>query len=460
MSATAPTQLSYEDSLSSQYLTSSISSLSSARAQSSWTAKTYRRAAHLFLTRRLYEALTTIEPVISHPDTGSDAFGADGAPLVPIATASTNTRVKVWSFYLTLLNAIIELGPEEGKLAFGSSRWRALAAKARDGTVWDEVVRLGYREDEGAVDGEVVVNMATLLLTHMPSQRLNQTKLETFLSASSDPASRLAAHLEASQDSVRGQSPSRHAAGTSTPRDLNTRLKLLELYTLHILPQNGDWEYARDFINMSETLDEERRDAFLNALNTLKEEKEHDAIREKELRKRQEEEMQQRRQEDDRRQKAEAEAAEQQSKKLHGQKRRASRDTLPPSNHPPSSSHPSKAPPDGRRQEPQNHGNNNSSNKRNPSSKPRPPSKPSSSSHSSIYRSAASILSLMQSAAHNARHTVFHNPMALLRFFLFILAFAIAFGSREARERVRRLVGGAWDKVRRTVGMGVKVSYI
>lgn len=160
--------MSYEDSLSSQYLTSSISSLSSARSQSSWIARTYRQAAQLFLTRRLYEALTTIEPVISlaSQDGGLGQDGeqeqqeqVDGRSFAPIATASRTTRVKVWSFYLTLLNSIIELGPEEGKLVFGSTKWRGLAAKAREGSVWDEVVRVGYAEDEGAVDGEVVVNL-------------------------------------------------------------------------------------------------------------------------------------------------------------------------------------------------------------------------------------------------------------------------------------------------------------
>lgn len=160
--------MSYEDSLSSQYLTSSISSLSSARAQSSWIARTYRQAAQLFLTRRLYEALTTIEPVISlASQDGGDGQDqeqeqeqqVDGHSFAPVATTSRTTRVKVWSFYLTLLNSIIELGPEEGKLVFGSTKWRELAAKAREGSIWDDVVRVGYAEDEGAVDGEVVVNL-------------------------------------------------------------------------------------------------------------------------------------------------------------------------------------------------------------------------------------------------------------------------------------------------------------
>jgi hypothetical protein len=43
---------------------------------------------------------------------------------------------------------------------------------------------------------------------------------------------------------------------------------------------------------------------------------------------------------------------------------------------------------------------------------------------------------------------------------LFVLAFIVAFSRREIRERARRIVGTSWNKVRGTVGMGVKVSYI
>jgi len=153
--------MSYEDSLSSQYLTSSISSLSSARAQSSQIARTYRQAAQLFLTRRLYEALSTIDPIISPepPESPFQHNDQTNHQAAPVAFASKTSRVKVWSFYLTLLNAIIDLGPEEGKLVFGSTKWRQLASYARQGTIWDLVVKQGYQGNEGAVDAEVVVNL-------------------------------------------------------------------------------------------------------------------------------------------------------------------------------------------------------------------------------------------------------------------------------------------------------------
>lgn len=150
----------YEDVSGPRYLSSSISSLSASRQQSSQIAKAYRQAAQLFLTRRLPEALSTIEPIITAPQPDDDSANGDlHASYAPVATASRGTRVKVWSFYLTFLNAVVELGAEEGKLAFGGARWKQLVAKCRDGSVWDDVVRDGYAGVEGDVDADVVVNL-------------------------------------------------------------------------------------------------------------------------------------------------------------------------------------------------------------------------------------------------------------------------------------------------------------
>lgn len=153
----------YEDMSGSRYLSSSISSLSTSRQQSSQIAKAYRQAAQLFLTRRLPEALSTIEPIITPPQhdetNGSNGYDGDLVGYAPVANASRGTRVKVWSFYLTFLNSVVELGAEEGKHAFGSTRWKQLVSKCRDGSVWDDVVRDGYAGVEGDVDADVVVNL-------------------------------------------------------------------------------------------------------------------------------------------------------------------------------------------------------------------------------------------------------------------------------------------------------------
>ena len=65
----------------------------------------------------------------------------------------------MWSLYLTILNAVVELEPDEGKHAFGTQEWRALVSKVREGEVWEEVVTNGYGGVEGDVDSDVVINL-------------------------------------------------------------------------------------------------------------------------------------------------------------------------------------------------------------------------------------------------------------------------------------------------------------
>ncbi|KAF2105921.1 hypothetical protein BDV96DRAFT_694526 [Lophiotrema nucula] len=424
----------YENGLSnSRMLSSSVSSISSSRYQSSNIAKTYRQAAQLFLTRRLPEALSTIEPIITSPpqDHSDSEQNGDLSSFAPIASASRGTRVKVWSFYLTFLNSVVELGAEEGKHAFGSSRWKELVSKCRDGSIWDDVVRDGYAGVEGDVDAEVVVNLATLLLTHSPSQRLNQQRLETYLSASANPTFDVSSHMQSS--SYLQRRPSQHNNGTSTPRDLNTRLKLLELYTLHVLPRNEEWDYAREFIAMSEVLDDERKEAFLLALHSLKEEKEEAEVREARLRQQQQEQLEQRRKESEARRLEQSRAEDERRKREEENRRqpRGSDEVFRKPRQPASTSRTS-----------------------------RPASKKAVSPPPGLYHRATALISSLQSSIANFGHSMTANPMAMFRTLLFLLAFAIAFGRRDLRERIMRVVRNAWEKVRRTVGMGVKVSYI
>ncbi|KAF2875369.1 hypothetical protein BDV95DRAFT_539040 [Massariosphaeria phaeospora] len=425
----------YEDRGSSRMLSSSVTSLSSSRHQSSQIAKAYRQAAQLFLTRRLPEALSTIEPIITPPppDDANGTHDGDLSAFAPVAAASRGTRVKVWSFYLTFLNSVVELGAEEGKNAFGSARWKALVSKCRDGSVWEDVARDGYAGVDGDVDPEVVVNLATLLLTHSPSQRLNQQRLETYLSATAQPTFDVSSHMSSSAYLQRR--PSQHNNGTSTPRDLNTRLKLLELYTLHVLPRNEEWDYAREFIAMSEVLDDERKEAFLLALHSLKEEREETEQREAKLRQQQQEQMELRRKESET-QRLEQSRAEDERRKREEENRRQPRGSddmsRKPQNRP--------APP--------------------PASRTSRPAKKAATPPPGLYKRASLLFASMQALVTNTAYSVTANPMALFRTLLFLLAFALAFGRRDLRERIMRVLRNAWMKIRRTVGMGVKVSYI
>lgn len=145
----------------SEYLSSSQSSFGPSKKVSSEISKVYKQASQLFLTRRLSEALSTLRPVITPPaQTNGNANGEyEGPSLSPIASATTSQRIKVWSLYVTLLNAIVDLGIDEGKRDFGQKEYKTLVASVRDGDVWEQVVRGGYGGREVSVDAEVVYNL-------------------------------------------------------------------------------------------------------------------------------------------------------------------------------------------------------------------------------------------------------------------------------------------------------------
>ena len=149
-----------ESQSSSQYLSSSHSSFSQSKRQSSEISKTYKHASQLYLTRRLAEAYEALQPVI-RPSEQANGHHSDEdlPPLAPIATATTSQRIKIWSLYATLLNAILDLGSEEGKSEFGQKQYREIVRLVQSSEVWNEVVKDGYGGREASVDAEVVYNL-------------------------------------------------------------------------------------------------------------------------------------------------------------------------------------------------------------------------------------------------------------------------------------------------------------
>lgn len=443
----------------SRLLASSVGSISSPRKAKSEISKVYKQAEALFVTRRFSEALACIEPLITIPPRESDAHDDEATPgVAPIARASPKSRIKVWSFYLTLLNAIAELGSEDGKKEFGGREWRNLVAKAQDGSIWDEVVNIGYGGVEGNLDADVVFNLASLLLAQSTSQTGNQRHLESYLSASSHPSLDLTSQLQDldGSHSLPIDRTSR-SGGTDTPRDLNARVRIIELFTLHVLPRTGEWDYARDFINRSEVLDEEIREEFSQALRSLEEDEDSKGHQD-----RFEDAMPQ-----------VDELTEQEPLPVVEETRSDSMETVrqrPLENHDRSNSEqdygvekPDGSPLDGP-----------------PKIQPAPPkptpnpakavrpkhprSSPTKSTgkttNTNIYRRSAAVLSALQQLIKNMTEQISQNPMSLLRFVLFLMGMIVAFSRRDVKDRLGRLTGAGWDKVKRTVGMGVKVSYI
>jgi hypothetical protein len=449
--ASSTETMTYQDTLNQQYLSSSLSSLSSSRSNNTLIVRTYKQATQQYLTKQFKEALETLEPIITPQDPSGDYdFESDSTPTTNgnrpalIAQSSRTTRTKVWVFYLSLLHAIIDLGQEEGKLLFGSSVWRQLAAKARNGSVWDEVVQRGYSGNEGDVDADVVINLTTLLLAHMQDQRLNQQRLESYLAASDSGVN---GHLSFGQDGI--STPM--STSSSSPKQLASRAKILEMYTLHVLPANEEWEYAQQFIEMNDLLDEERKEAYLAALQNLKEEKDGTAQRERESKEHREREMEEEKRQEEARQ---AEAAHQAEEELKAAEAAAKPKPTPttkaPSNGTTATPKPTPTARPSSSAAPQS-ASKPSTKKPPPHSRPSPPP--------TLYRRASSALGNLQVMLSRSL-TSGQSSMALLRFMMFMIAFLLVIGRRDLRMKLRRGMERGWGSVKKTVGMGVKVSYV
>jgi hypothetical protein len=151
---------STESSSNSTYLSSSQSSLNHSKKASSEITKTYKYASQLFLTRRLAEAYDALQPVIKPAEqTNGHHSDTDGPVLALIARASTSQRIKIWSLYATLLDAIVDLGLEQGKHELGQKRYRDIVRLVQSSEVWEHVIQAGYQGREASVDAEVVYNL-------------------------------------------------------------------------------------------------------------------------------------------------------------------------------------------------------------------------------------------------------------------------------------------------------------
>jgi hypothetical protein len=286
---------------------------------------------------------------------------------------------------------------------------------------------------------------------------LNQQRLENYLAASNRP------NLDISEDhfenfeASKALSPSPRkirpagtssGQGTHTPRDLNARVKILELYTLHVLLRNNEWDYAREFIGISEVLDEERREAFLQALQSLQDQQVETFHRDAEAQQRQEQQLRrdlelarQRRIEHEEMERHRSGQIDAASKRISGEIDYGI-DIL-------------------------------SSGTALPGRRPRPLSllantpKPSQSDKAVVQEQAKGLVSRASASMAFVRKmletmaaSLRTNPMLVIRMMMFMVAFMLTFGRRNVRERLRRALGESWSKVRATAGMGVKVSYI
>ena len=257
------------------------------------------------------------------------------------------------------------------------------------------------------------------------------------------------------------------ANGAETPKDLTSHLMILELFTLHILPRNEEWEYARSFISMSDMLDDERRDAFLQSLQELKDVRDYE-LRENEeaLIQLQKDEQLQEQLEDKKKAEAELDVPKRQPSGQSGSAHRRTSSEVDygiEQNRPNGNSVPgpavqkaaatssSTSAPSGPRARypPSAEGSRNRNVRRSPQKQ-----------SPAFFRQVSNLFRVLQNAVQNMSTSFRTNPTVLLKMMLSLLAIIMALSRRDIRERAKRIINNGWGKVRSTVGMGVKVSYI
>lgn len=298
---------------------------------------------------------------------------------------------------------------------------------------------------------------ATLLLTHARTQTLNQKRLENYLAACNNPNLDFSQHFATTSPRApsRHRSPSKARSGADTPRDLNARVKILELYTLHVLIRNNEWDYAREFISVSSVLDEERRDAFLQALQSLQEDQQEAERQEREEKQRQEDQLR-RDLEEARRLRAENEEREKRRLREERARRRGSEidygiDAKSAGNGGSSGGKP--------RRHRASTGGSASRHSRSATGGTSP-NKNKAVAPASLGARAALMLANLRAMMERLSATLHTNPMLLMRFLAFIIGLVVMFGKKDLRQRLARIMVTSWGKVKATAGMGTKVSYI
>lgn len=274
----------------------------------------------------------------------------------------------------------------------------------------------------------------------------------------------------------------------------------MELFTLHVLPRNEEWDYAKSFIANSDILDEERREAFLQTLQELQ-----DVSEEKGSFEDNDEDVFEETEEEpptadpsasgldsqppgySRHQRTSSEVdygiekahpngihngpvstsngvPSQPLKPTSPLPKESSMTKIPPK--PETTSAPQNKAPQLPSSIPSTSSTNPSINRThlspptNPRNATRKPKSKATATPPTLLTQARRMLLALSNLARNITGGISKNPTALLRFLLFVIAFLLAVSQRQVRERVKRIAGSTWGKVRATVGMGTKVSYI
>jgi hypothetical protein len=206
-------------------------------------------------------------------------------------------------------------------------------------------------------------------------------------------------------------------------------------------------------------LDEERREAFLQALQSLQDEQNEVEKREREERRYQEEVLKKEIEEGRRRREAEEKERERRrvEEERHKGKGRASSET----DYGVEDALPSGASNKARSVKAGSAKGDNDRRKHvtSPTARPSVPGVRKAQSPTLMTR-AGYVIANLRKLVDQMAESFKTNPMVLLRTLAFIVGILAVMARRDVRERIKRITGQGWQKVRQTAGMGVKVSYI
>ena len=243
--------------------------------------------------------------------------------------------------------------------------------------------------------------------------------------------------------------------GTIGSRSIHSTRKIIELYTLQVLPRNNEWQYAKDFITMTDIIDDESKDEMLHALRALEEERsgneappsESPALRGK---------VPQREHGTGREPESIGHDASKLSfvKEHPGLKNNNNEQDfgIDDSIQKPSTSNLNVTIPNSKE--------SNSKSRSVSSKRSTFKQAVSKKAQSGVRRKNAAFIDIFKRLIHVTTKSLSNNPAALLRFVLLAIAFIVTLSRDSVRARVGRLTEAAWDSLRRTFGMGMKVSYI
>lgn len=223
-----------------------------------------------------------------------------------------------------------------------------------------------------------------------------------------------------------------------------------------MLIRNNEWDYAREFIGASSVLDDERREAFLQALQSLQEDQQEAEQQEREEKQRQEDQL---RRDIEEAKKLRAENEEREKRRLEEERARRAGTEI---DYGVEASSARSAGGKARRSSGQAGAGPRTS-------RPRParsaaggssPNKSKAVAPAAFGARAAVMFANVRAMIERMGMTLHTNPMLLMRLLAFIVGLLIMFGRKNMRERVAHIMATSWNKVKATAGMGVKVSYI